>query len=656
MNKIMKRSVVSYLGISLAAIILLAWFGMMGSLYFAGKAQGKAGAVNLAGSLRMQSYRIAMRLLYRSDTDPQSYCEITDRLVSGFEERLTNPRLSEALPDSPLHPLRRHYQKIVNQWHREIRPLLGAYVKTMETTQAGMGTALTTGQPVMGTKNPEALRRQYFSLLDDFVASIDQMVALIEADTEEKIRALRLFEGIPLILTFVITLIVLFFAYKRLLAPLNNLLSCADGLRRGDLSIRANHTGEDEFGLLGRTFNTVLEDLCSLYRDMEDRVREKTMELERSNRSLELLYSTVKLLNERLLSNEVFRTLLIDIARMVGLRYGLICIGDHGASGTIEMISQDDGDDHGKLCLKPDCKACKGQGDTHFFTLYDRDEQPHRIISVPIADASSHHGVLLLEVPPEVTVEPWQIRLLETVAGHIGIAVNMRRQTTEHRRLALLEERGVIARELHDSLAQSLTYLKIQARKIEMLLENNTAKDEVSGVVNEMRQGISSAYRELRELLTTFRLKIDGPGLESVLTSTIEEFRGRSEIEIHLEFRLNGFEFSANEEIHVLQIVREALSNILQHSLARQAEIRITGQNGRIDVCVEDDGIGIPKVHRRKNHYGLEIMQARAQGLGGEIRFNRRASGGTQVRLSFQRQPKEENPSIIATSSAFEPS
>ncbi len=656
MNKIMKRSVVLYLGILLAAIILLAWIGMMGSLYFAGKAQGKAGAVNLAGSLRMQSYRIAMRLLYRSDTDPQSYSEITDRLVSGFEERLTNPRLSEALPESPLHPLRRHYQKIVNQWHREIRPLLGAYVKTMETMRGSMNTTQTAGQPVTDTKNPEALRRQYLNVLDDFVASIDQMVSLIESDAEEKIRALRLFEGIPLSLTFIITLIVLFFAYKRLLAPLNNLLSCADGLRRGDLSIRADHTGEDELGLLGRTFNTVSEDLCSLYRDMEKRVQEKTVELERSNRSLELLYSTVKLLNERLLSNEVFRTLLIDIAQMVGLRYGLICLGDHGESGTVEMISQGHGDDTEKLYLKPDCKACKGQGDTHFLTLYDQDEQPHRIISVPIADASAFHGVLLLEVPAEATVEPWQVRLLETVSGHIGIAVNMRRQATEHRRLALLEERGVIARELHDSLAQSLTYLKIQARKIEMLLEKDTGKEEVSGVVDEMREGISSAYRELRELLTTFRLRIDGPGLESVLISTVEEFRGRSDIDVQLEYSLNGYEFDANEEIHVLQIVREALSNIVQHSHARQAEVRIMGQDGRIDVCVEDDGIGIPEVHRRKNHYGLEIMQARAQGLGGEIRLDRRTGGGTRVFVSFQRQPKDEAPSIMATASVFESS
>jgi nitrate/nitrite-specific signal transduction histidine kinase len=107
---------------------------------------------------------------------------------------------------------------------------------------------------------------------------------------------------------------------------------------------------------------------------------------------------------------------------------------------------------------------------------------------------------------PDREPEPWEIRLLETVARHIGTAINLSHCATRDRRLALLEERATIARELHDSLAQSLSYLKIQVSRLDAALRRPNGAAVARPIIEGLREGLSGAYRQLREILTTFRL------------------------------------------------------------------------------------------------------------------------------------------------------
>jgi two-component system nitrate/nitrite sensor histidine kinase NarX len=233
-------------------------------------------------------------------------------------------------------------------------------------------------------------------------------------------------------------------------------------------------------------------------------------------------------------------------------------------------------------------------------------------------------------------LQDWQTRLLEAVADHIGIAINIAQRTTQSRRLALLEERSVIARELHDSLAQSLSYMKIQVSRLAAALPRTQDETQARDILQELRDGINSAYRELRELLTTFRLKMDGRGLSSALEETVRELRERSALTVTLVNRLHSTQLTPNEEIHVLQVVREALSNVVRHAQASQACVTLDYEaNGDVVVTVEDDGIGIPDEAERRHHYGLAIMNERTHSLGGSIAVTRRTGGGTCVRTVF---------------------
>ena len=222
-------------------------------------------------------------------------------------------------------------------------------------------------------------------------------------------------------------------------------------------------------------------------------------------------------------------------------------------------------------------------------------------------------------------LEPWQRPLLQSLAGHVATVLDLRSRIRESRRLVLHEERSILARELHDSLAQSLSYLKIQIVRLEAALKRaDASRVRVSSsagafvaesrtdagralradrrqpsatpeeILTEIRTGVSSAYRQLRELLTTFRLKIDGLGLGSALITTAEEFQARSHLTIELNDRMPADLLSPNEEVHVLQIVRESLSNIVRHAQAKHCRIELTFAADEAKVEISDDGVGAP--------------------------------------------------------------
>jgi two-component system nitrate/nitrite sensor histidine kinase NarX len=233
----------------------------------------------------------------------------------------------------------------------------------------------------------------------------------------------------------------------------------------------------------------------------------------------------------------------------------------------------------------------------------------------------------------------WQLELAETMGRHIGGALASAERRDEHRRLGVLEERAAIARELHDSLAQSLSYTKIQLARLAASIEHEGHSLQSMTVLMELREGINTAYRELRELLTTFRLGLGEEGFEGALRDTVAEFERRSGVHATLENDLLKVELSANEQVHVLQVVREALSNIEHHAHARHAWVSLRrGAGQSIEVTVEDDGVGMQSDHSPRGHFGLAIMRDRAQSVGGRLVIERRQPTGTRVRLTFDAQ------------------
>ena len=618
-----RQSLLLRLGVAMATIVLLAVVGMISSVFMAETSEGFAAAINQAGTLRMQSYRIASSLVQTDKDKIQQSAHITQDLVAEFEQRLYNPRIHHVLSkESVSQQVLATYRAVENEWEENMQPIMSDYV----------GRALGGELDARTAARLQELRLAYLGRVDAFVDLIHAFVRALEVEAEKKIQHLRFIQIVVLILTFIVVVVILYFGKKDVLIPLRDLLTFAKAVRGGDFSIRSHPRREDELGQLGYAFNLMAEDLSKIYMDLEKRVEEKTADLEQSNRSLELLYSIAKELGENPLTEASLDNLIGDIQRLIGIKGGAVCLGAPGDKQAFRMAMtiQDQ---------VPDCAQCLGAGDAHTFMVETRDGGLEGRYSVPIRDQAQQYGILLVSLPEDVELEDWQRRLLETVASHIAMALNRSRQSSRNRMLSLLEERSVIARELHDSLAQSLSYLKIQVARLEKTL-NLSESDKVFEITGKLRDGLNSAYRELRELLTTFRLGISEEGLSRAIEDTVREFNDRGNINITLEDHVANCIFSPNEEIHIVQIVREALSNVLRHSQATEAKVSLNcNMEGEVTVVIEDNGIGMPEISQLEHHYGLPIMRERAQGLDGILHIGPSSLGGTAVKLTFHVSP-----------------
>ena len=607
----LQHSLLLKLGGALALIASLAILGMASSGIIAESVQGSGEAINLAGSLRMQAYK--MTSLALSARQPEN-AELSTRLrtaIDAFEATLTDARITSVMPMKTETELSRSYASVQGSWQK---------VKLRFIAEAASDAPAVKGATPL------------FEEVTRFVDQINYLVKQIEQDTEAKILVLRMVLGAALLMTLLVGALTLFLARNDLILPLRDLLSFAANVGRGNLAVRTEHTGSDELGRLGQAFNHMAEDLSKLYQNLEARVEEKTAELTIANRSLELLYHSITRLYNGPVAPDTYSILLKDLENVLGVGHGLACLVEASESHARVIAStlRPNGGD-ADMCGLMSCDECLSHPKLVVHPMTDG----RRVLSLPLKDAEHHYGVLQLEMPPGKELAHWQTQLLEALSRHIGIAIGTAKRTEQSRRLSLLEERAALARELHDSLAQSLAYMKIQVSRLKPLVANPQRSDEAREVLEELREGLNSAYRQLRELLTTFRLRIEGEGLAAALQATVIEFAKRGDIPITLDVHLAGCALTPNEEIHALQIVREALSNVLNHAQAHHAKVSVNCESdGSVLASITDDGTGIRQT-ADAHHYGMTIMEERARNLGGQLMVENLPDVGTRVTLHF---------------------
>ncbi|TDR56943.1 two-component system nitrate/nitrite sensor histidine kinase NarX [Halomonas ventosae] len=609
--KLLQRSLVARISASLLAISALALVSIVVTMVVANGSRGDAAAINVAGSLRMNTYQI-VAALQRYERQPEAaQRERVQALAERFRERLASPRLTQALPEAEDHPLREQYRLLQARWDEALAP---------QVTRSIAG----------GGLEVDALRQT----LDGLVGDIDQLVTRLEKNSEAKIHLLSVLQILFLVLTAVVVAIALYDIRHNLVAPLHQLVVLAREAGRRNFHYRTRLKGSDELALLGRTLDTMSGELATSYAELEARVSRKKQELERSNRVMQVLHDGSRALYGG--GND----LCTSAAPMLRRIEELLEIGP------IRLSLHDPFDDREVPILATHSRSRP---------TYCRDHDCHACLLDPEPLELSEHGdaeCLLLPVSVGATLlgtlEVWYAegseltdstrRLLNALTDQLATAVYLQRRIEEQQQVTLMNERTIIARELHDSLAQSLSYLKMQVARLERMQAREMPREAQTAVFGELRTGLDSAYRQLRELLTTFRLKLEGPGLQSAMRQTTEEFAERLGFKVELFFDVPPHLLNPNEEIHVLQVVREALANIHKHAQAHWAAVTVRFQQARLHVMVEDDGIGLPADGSPPMHYGLVIMRDRADTLGGEFEVRNRQAGGTLVELAFSPQ------------------
>jgi len=365
--------------------------------------------------------------------------------------------------------------------------------------------------------------------------------------------------------------------------------------------------------------------------------------LRRMIRLQDFLFKFVRSVNNNMLSDAALRKGLFTLEKALNINNVALIFTEDEASSARTLFSQ-----HRPLKLSDE--TLSELRSTSFVRFFGKNAESikSQVLAVGFTSPSGGLGVLLVEANEDHLFDETETQLLELTAQLLTMIMGFQGREQEGRRVALLEERSALARELHDSLAQSLSYMKIQISRLQS--SSAASMDAVArdGIINQLREGLDNAYSELRELLATFRVHMDVRGLNFAIQSAIDEFTQRANLTIGLDNRLVNCRLTVNEEFHILHVIREALSNIVRHSGATMTTVALEYQSsGTILVTIDDDGIGYaPKeiaqaegmngeTQDTGGHYGQKIMKERAYSLGGDITVLRRRKGGTRVRLVF---------------------
>lgn len=597
-----KDSLLARLGLAMGTIAFLSFISMTLSTSIADNSLGKANAINSAGSLRMMSYR----LLAYAETGANP-AKISSAAAE-FQVRLDALQNFILYRAADYSELPKKFEQVHNTWEKEISPVL-----------LGLN----------GKPKPAELQKLEQEV-PAFVEQIHQVVFLLEQDLEDKIALLKSLQIALLVMTIAVCLVTMWMMKNQVVRPLKNLLSVAKRVRDKDFSAKAYHTDQDELGQLGETFNMMVSEIATTYENQNQLIADRTRELTDSNRSLELMYKSALQLADSNITSAGLKQLLDDIERELGLGSGTVCISEHGVFPAHRLTSNLIKNDIEKLCGERGCEDCFKKSKVNApMSISDGQE----MIFVPLKDMGSITGVMPFKINSQESIPAWKIRVLEAIGSNLSMALSKMQHQEEVNRIAVLEERSAIARELHDSIAQSLSYLRIQVARLE---KNHLTPDAQHEIVTELKTGLATAYKELRELISAFRLKIDERGFQTALRETTEEFAHRCNISIQCQNDLSPTLLSANEEIHVLRIIREALANIEKHAGADKVLIAANATDDNlVHILISDNGVGIGDSKSPVNHYGLIIMEDRAHSLGGKITIRNGNAGGTEVLLTF---------------------
>ena len=208
-------------------------------------------------------------------------------------------------------------------------------------------------------------------------------------------------------------------------------------------------------------------------------------------------------------------------------------------------------------------------------------------------------------------------------------------QNEELEQLTLTRERNRLAREMHDTLAHTLSALAVQLEAVSTLWNSDPGKahEMLNGSLAMTRDGLNEARRAILALRTA---PLDDLGFHLALTNLARSVSERSGLQLDLHVPEGNSGLSPQVEHGVYRIAEEALRNVAQHSRAKKLWVRVDDDGRYWSLTIRDDGLGFEPGVLHNGHYGLRGMRERAEALGGKLTIESHPDEGTTVRLILE--------------------
>ena len=272
-------------------------------------------------------------------------------------------------------------------------------------------------------------------------------------------------------------------------------------------------------------------------------------------------------------------------------------------------------------------------------------------LGVPITVHGRPVGNLYLTDKRAATEFTDSDRLLVEMFGlRAGIAIENARLHEQVQRLAVVEERERISRDLHDGIIQAIYGVALSLEEVPFLVAS--APDEVGARVDRAIDSLNLTIREIRSFILGLRSELlHGADVVAGLATLADEFGATGASDVELDIAVDPQVAGAlpvGHRVQLLQMAREALSNAVRHAHASHIKLSLHSDGLVLELAVEDDGVGFDATAAPPSgHLGLANLHERATAIGGELIIDSAAGGGTRLRIrvpvSFQ-DHRQESP------------
>ena len=377
----------------------------------------------------------------------------------------------------------------------------------------------------------------------------------------------------------------------------------------------------------------------------------------RRNRELSVLNTIAEGLNRAVDLGEALRNALALVAELLGLRAGWVWLVDEesiepelAASQYLPPVLRDEPNRMSGMCY---CLRTFLRGDmqgaanvnvvecSRLWGLVEGTEGLYYHASIPLYAGDKRLGVLNVAGPDWRELTPEELQLLYTIGYQIGIAVERARLHARAAQVATAEERLRLARELHDSLAQSLSAIALQLETADLLTEQSPTRAQET--VREALRLTREALQETRRVVHDLRAgALQGKPLPQALRELSATYARTYGLKINVTVTGPSSRLSPQLESSLFRIAQEALNNVVKHAAARHAWVRLDVGTDTVTLLVQDDGRGFDLEYlpggsrqreRAREGYGLSGMRERARLHGGTLDVQTVPGAGTRVQV-----------------------
>ena len=482
--------------------------------------------------------------------------------------------------------------------------------------------------------------------------AIDRLVLAIERQLAGFTAILNLFQFAMVALAIGGAVIMLYTGYLYVINPLAHLRRGLAQVETGEFSTRIDVDTQDEFGQVAAGFNRMAGTLQSLYDGLEAQVAAKTQRIEAQRARLAALYEVSAFLAQANTIEELSRGFSQRVRAVMKADAVAVRWSDE-ANQRYLMLASDcfptsmQEEERSLIAGACACGNLAPEARTRVIPIRNHEQAPMRhcakvgyesLVSVPVRLQQRLIGEIDLFFRSTVQLSAEETELLDALASHLASALEGLRAAALEREAAVGEERTLLARELHDSIAQSLAFLKIQSQLLRSAVQKQQ-HDKVQSTLEELELGLKESINDVRELLVHFRTRTNTDHIEAALQETLQKFQHQTGLPTRLQLDGDGLPLPADVQVQVLHVVQEALSNVRKHANANHVSLDVH-KGARWRFVVRDNGSGFDTTQQHdETHVGTKIMHERAERIGATVQVESRPGQGTSLTLTLPPYP-----------------